>query len=111
MTKLHPFLAVSILVVLARSVGAQESRPFDLDRRITAETLAAPLRFLSHDLLEGRGVGTRGDELARLYLSTELQLAGMTPAGPDGSWIQPVPIVAIKSTIADPLKASGPKEE
>src|SRR5437764_10248918 len=32
--------------------------------------LEAPLRFLSDDLLEGRGVASRGDQTARLYLAS-----------------------------------------
>jgi len=37
---------------------------------ITRSALEAPIRFLAADALEGRGPGTRGDQLARLYLSS-----------------------------------------
>src|SRR5262245_21440956 len=50
-------------------------------RGITAGTLAAPIRYLASDALEGRGPATRGDTLARLYLSTELETLGYLPAG------------------------------
>ena len=39
---------------------------------ITRQSIEAPIRFLGSDALEGRGPGSRGDQLARLYLSTEL---------------------------------------
>jgi Zn-dependent M28 family amino/carboxypeptidase len=66
---------------------------------ITRATLEAPIRFLSSDLLEGRGPGTRGDELARLYLQTQLEGLGYQPAFPNGAWQQPFDLVHIKSAI------------
>ncbi|HSS76113.1 MAG TPA: M20/M25/M40 family metallo-hydrolase [Thermoanaerobaculia bacterium] len=59
--------------------------------------LEAPLRFLSDDLLEGRGVASRGDQTARLYLASSLELLGFQPGAPGGSWQQPVDMVGIKS--------------
>ena len=66
---------------------------------ITRATLEAPIRFLSSDLLEGRGPGTRGDELARVYLQTQLEGSGYQPAFPNGSWQQPFDLIGIKSMI------------
>ena len=65
-------------------------------RSITRATLEAPIRFLSSDLLEGRGPGTRGDELTRLYLQTRLEGMGYQPAFPNGAWQQPFDIVGLK---------------
>ena len=42
--------------------------------------LRAHLAFLADDLLEGRGTGLRGGELAVRYLETQLQALGMRPA-------------------------------
>src|SRR5690606_26478313 len=72
--------------------------------------LAAHVRFLSHDLLEGRGVGTRGDELARLYLATQLESFGLEP-GNGASWEQPVPILGITSAVTSTLTARGKEGE
>jgi hypothetical protein len=66
---------------------------------IVQATLEAPIRFLSSDLLEGRGPGTRGDELARLYLQTQLESMGYQPAFPNGAWQQPFELIGIKSMI------------
>lgn len=60
---------------------------------ITGERIAAHLRFLSHDLLEGRAPSTRGGTLAAEYLAAQLALAGFEPAGQDGSYFQTVPMV------------------
>jgi hypothetical protein len=48
---------------------------------ITRSTLEAPIRFLASDALEGRGPATRGDQLARLYLATQLEGLGFQPGG------------------------------
>jgi Zn-dependent M28 family amino/carboxypeptidase len=62
---------------------------------ITTSTLMSHIRFLSHDLLEGRAPGTRGDELARTYIASQMELIGLKPGGPDGSYFQSVPILSM----------------
>ncbi|MGE0359235.1 MAG: M20/M25/M40 family metallo-hydrolase [Vicinamibacterales bacterium] len=63
------------------------------ESEITAAAIATHVKFLSHDLLEGRAPATRGGELAAEYLATQLALAGFAPAGDGGTYFQPVPIV------------------
>jgi Zn-dependent M28 family amino/carboxypeptidase len=66
--------------------------------RITAGAIDAPLRFLSSDLLEGRGPGTRGDQLAIDYIAAEMEAIGLAPGASDGgapSWFQKVPLVGL----------------
>jgi Zn-dependent M28 family amino/carboxypeptidase len=62
---------------------------------INPEHMRAHVRFLSLDLLEGRGPGTRGDQLAAEYIATQFALNGLTPAGDNGSWFQKVPLYAV----------------
>jgi Zn-dependent M28 family amino/carboxypeptidase len=62
---------------------------------IDPEKIRAHVRFLSLDLLEGRGPGTRGAELAAEYIATQFALAGLKPAGDNGSWFQKVPLYAV----------------
>ncbi len=52
---------------------------------------------MSSDLLEGRGPATRGDQLARLYLQTQLESMGYQPAFAQGAWQQPFDIVGLKA--------------
>jgi Zn-dependent M28 family amino/carboxypeptidase len=68
-------------------------------RTIDRETLVAPIRFLADDLLEGRAPASRGDQLARLYLETTMQLLGLQPGGPNGAWQQPFDLVGITSAV------------
>ncbi|HZR81212.1 MAG TPA: M28 family peptidase [Candidatus Binatia bacterium] len=64
---------------------------------ITAPVLAAPIRFLADDLLEGRGPGTRADALTRLYVATTMQMLGLEPGAADGSWEQSFELVGVTS--------------
>ncbi len=57
--------------------------------------IRAHVRFLSLDLLEGRGPGTRGDKLAAEYIATQFALEGLKPAGENGTYFQRVPLFAV----------------
>lgn len=72
--------------------------------QITEQGLRSHIRFLAHDLLEGRGPGSRGDELAQLYLATQFESLGFRPLLPDNQWTQPVPLVGV-TTVPQPSVA------
>jgi Zn-dependent M28 family amino/carboxypeptidase len=72
---------------------------------IDAEKIRAHVRFLSLDLLEGRGPGTRGDQLAAEYIATQFALNGLQPAGDNGTYFQKVPLMAVHA-IEDKTKFS-----
>jgi Zn-dependent M28 family amino/carboxypeptidase len=72
---------------------------------IDPEKIRAHVRFLSLDLLEGRGPGTRGGELAAEYIATEFALSGVEPAGDNGTYFQRVPLYAVH-TVDDKTKFS-----
>ena len=63
------------------------------DRALSAirpEAIRAHMRFLADDLLEGRGTGTRGYELAAKYIAAELEALGLEPCGINGTYFQPI---------------------
>jgi Zn-dependent M28 family amino/carboxypeptidase len=66
--------------------------------RIQPASLAAHIKFLADDLLEGRAPATRGGDLAARYIATEFEALGLEPGGETGTFFQPVPI--IESTLA-----------
>ncbi|HUV71310.1 MAG TPA: M28 family peptidase [Terracidiphilus sp.] len=72
---------------------------------IDPEKIRAQVRFLSLDLLEGRGPGTRGGELAAQYIATQFALEGLEPAGDDGTYFQRVPLYAVHA-VQDKTKFS-----
>ena len=74
---------------------------------IAPDDIAPHVRFLSHDLLEGRGVGGRGEELTIEYLAAQLELAGAEPAGESGTYFQTVPLVEIKTQSSSSVRLAG----
>jgi Zn-dependent M28 family amino/carboxypeptidase len=62
---------------------------------IDAEKIRAHVRFLADDLLEGRGPGKRGAEVAAKYIATQFALTGLKPAGDNGTYFQKVPLYAV----------------
>ncbi len=62
---------------------------------ISASRIGTHVRFLSSDLLEGRGVGVRGGDLATEYLAAQFALAGLKPFGDQGTFFQAVPLVGV----------------
>jgi len=67
---------------------------------IDGEKIRAHVRFLADDLLEGRGPGLRGSELAAKYIATQFALYGLKPGGDNGTYMQQVNFVGMKA-IAD----------
>jgi Zn-dependent M28 family amino/carboxypeptidase len=77
---------------------------------VTPESIAAPTRFLSHDLLEGRGPGARGDQIAIEYIATEFQGFGLEPgAGGGTSYLQEVPLVGLTANVPPTITFTGTK--
>jgi Zn-dependent M28 family amino/carboxypeptidase len=68
-----------------------------LTQQVPVDTAAmdAHLRFLASDLLEGRAPATRGGRIAAEYLAAQFQALGLEPAGPNGSYFQPVALVGM----------------
>jgi Zn-dependent M28 family amino/carboxypeptidase len=64
-------------------------------QKINPERIRAHVRFLAHDLLEGRGTGQRGGDIAAEYIATQFALDGLKPAGDNGTYLQKVPMVGI----------------
>jgi Zn-dependent M28 family amino/carboxypeptidase len=80
---------------------------------IRADAIRADMRYLSDDLLEGRGTGTRGYDLAAKYVAAQFEQIGLQPWGDAGTYFQRVPYRSArpdgeKSTLA---LVRGRKEE
>ena len=76
---------------------------------INPEHIRWHVRYLSHDLLEGRGTGQRGGDIAAEYIATQFAEYGLKPAGDNGSYLQKVPLVGI-TTLADTQFSLVPKQ-
>lgn len=62
-----------------------------------AERIKAHMHFLASDLLQGRGTGTLGHELAAAYVAAQLAQLGVKPAGENGTYYQSVPMVGFRA--------------
>jgi len=91
--------AVIFLLLAVASATAQAVPPAvaSAERSIDAEKIRAHVRFLADDLLEGRGPGLRGSEVAAQYIATQFALDGLQPAGDHGSYLQQVKFVGVKA--------------
>ncbi len=76
---------------------------------ITPEHIRWHVRYLSHDLLEGRGTGQRGGDIAAEYIATQFAEYGLKPAGDHGTFMQKVPLVGI-TTLAETQFSLVPKQ-
>jgi Zn-dependent M28 family amino/carboxypeptidase len=63
--------------------------------QFNAAAIRAHTWFLSTDLFEGRGPGTRGDELTTSFLAAQLEAIGLESAGDDGTYLQKISLLGI----------------
>ena len=80
---------VLFVVAMAASLPAQMAE-------ISGDRMRAHVKLLSSDLLEGRGVGARGGELASEYMATQFALLGAKPFGDNGTFYQSVSLVGVE---------------
>jgi Zn-dependent M28 family amino/carboxypeptidase len=74
---------------------------------IDERALRAHIKYLSDDLLEGRGTGARGGELAAKYVAAQFEALGLKGAGPNGSYFQQVALAGVKADPNTTLNVSG----
>ncbi len=72
---LHKALVSTLIAVLAGSPASADE--------VTSRHLEATIRFLSDDLLEGRGTPGRGLDVAALYIAEQLRAIGWAPGNGD----------------------------
>jgi Zn-dependent M28 family amino/carboxypeptidase len=102
-------LAVSGAYLLAQSQRQDKPAPAAAPSAgIDAEKIRAHVKFLSSDLLEGRGMGQRGSDIAAEYIATLFALDGLKPAGDQGTYFQEVPMVSV-TTLPDTTLSLVPK--
>ena len=92
-------LAGGLAMGLVGAVGWGQGVPAAVKRAeasIDAEKIRAHVRFLADDLLEGRGPGLRGSEIAAQYIATQFALDGLKPGGDNGTYLQQVKFVGMK---------------
>ncbi len=103
MNRLRWFTIVLVLALVVISASEKQSSAPRGMQMFSAVALKAHDRFLASDLLEGRGPGTRGDDLAMQYIAAQFESYGLQPAGDNGTYFQRVPLLGVTM---DPDKTS-----
>src|SRR6516164_1736941 len=85
---LRPAVLVCLLLAGA-PLGAAETLSELRSPAASEARLKRDVTYLASDELEGRGVTTRGVDLAAVYVAAEFKKAGLKPAAEDGSYFQP----------------------
>ena len=74
---------------------------------ITANDIMQHIKVISADEYEGRGPGTKGEELTVKYLTEQFQRIGLKPGNPDGTFVQNVPLVGFTGAPTASFTAGG----
>jgi Zn-dependent M28 family amino/carboxypeptidase len=97
---------LAVVLLVSSSFAAQEQKPATTDlppsvrnamSAINQNNIRAHVKFLSSDLLEGRGTGQRGGDIAADYIATQFALYGLKPAGENGTFMQRVPMIGVST--------------
>jgi hypothetical protein len=74
---------------------ALSGTPLAAQPAISIERIRADVKYLSSDQLQGRGVGSRGEDVAVDFIAQQFEKAGLKPAGEKGTHYQAVPLVMV----------------
>jgi Zn-dependent M28 family amino/carboxypeptidase len=98
-------LAVAISIgVWACGGGAKSARD-----GISPIPILKHTQRLASDEFEGRGPGTPGEDKTVAYLIEQFRRIGLEPGNPDGTFIQQVPLIGIRSQVTGSLQAGARK--
>src|SRR5580658_10454214 len=90
----------TILIALLAGVATAQMN------EIAGARIREHVKFLASDLLEGRGVGVRGGDLATAYIAGQLALIGAKPAGDNGTYFQNLTLVGVEPQPNSQLSAT-----
>ncbi len=105
--RLSGFTAVTAVLCAISGCSHAPSVPDKALNSFSGERILAHIRTLSSDEFEGRGPGSRGEQLTIRYLEDQFRSAGLEPGNPDGTYLQNVPLVAITPDNGIHLNLSG----
>ncbi len=83
-TMIRKLLIGGLAAALSLTASAHDHDAASTAFQPDTQRIKSHLFFLADDLLEGRDTGSRGHDIAALYIATEFAKYGLTPAGTDG---------------------------
>ena len=102
MRKLFLFLAIFGVLTCAFAQTTANTASFPpaeqaIAKAVNPEMMRAHVKYLASDLLEGRGTGQRGGDIAGEYIATMFATYGLKPMGDNGTYMQKVPMVGVQT--------------
>ncbi|MBI2809069.1 MAG: M28 family peptidase [Planctomycetes bacterium] len=93
-----------VIALVIWTQSTQSNPPQGGAPAISIERIRSDIKYLSSDELQGRGIGTRGEDLAIEHIARAFAKAGLKPVGDRKSFFQAVPLVMVttepKATLA-----------
>jgi Zn-dependent M28 family amino/carboxypeptidase len=116
MIKRYLQLTLAALLLTGAFLAAEKASTIPAAAKKVADSfdtnrMKTDLNFLASDLLEGRGTGQRGGDVAAAYIAAQFQIAGLKPAGENGTYMQLVPLNGVTAQPESTLKISGASGE
>src|SRR6476660_5475871 len=106
-TRVGPHVAMAWIAIVAIGITGFSQQRGRSSPALNEDAIRARIKFLSSDLLEGRGTGARGGEIAASYIAAQMEALGLKGAGANGSFFQPVSLVGVKADPNTKLTVSG----
>jgi Zn-dependent M28 family amino/carboxypeptidase len=109
------FAVATALAAFLLGCASGPSGPDAALQSFSGDRLLAHIRTLSSDEFEGRGPGSKGEQLTIRYVEDQFRSSGLEPGNPDGTYLQKVPLVGItpdptmKLTLAGHGRTLAPK--
>jgi aminopeptidase YwaD len=79
---------VRLVIFFTLSVYFTNAQRLNKADRAIQSNLHAHISYLADDKLEGRRAGTKGEQLASDYISSQFAKAGLQPKGDNNGWLQ-----------------------
>ena len=97
------------LLLSAAAFFSLASTPVLAQANDAAARVTETVKTLASDAFEGRAPGTAGEKRTIDYLVARCQALGLEPAGPNGQWLQEVPLLHTRLGAATRLAFKGPQ--
>ncbi len=93
---LFPSILLTVICGFLMCTGLYNTEQTGIEM-ISADKLLAHIKFLSDDLLEGRGTGSAGLKIAGNYMAAQFEENGVEPGGENGTYFQKVPLIGYQA--------------
>lgn len=97
----------SFALTAALCVGV--AHPAYAEISVDTDQIEQTVKTLASDIFEGRAPGTAGEDRTIGYVIARFQELGLEPAGPDGEWLQKVPLLHAQLGTPATLQFDTPK--